>query len=149
MFPLSYLNFFCHAVDPSDGDFSDCSSVESNPNDVTVVKRKATTPAKASPFKKRRGANMDRSNDAQEKSHDKAGEGKRQSKPKTGKCAQELTYTVGGVLETWDDTTDYGIRFRSLTNEEQKSELKVLNQGAVKGMKGLMIFLIYCYEREY
>ena len=139
----------CNNLDSSDGDFSDCSSVESNPNDVTVVKRKATTLvtvvkrkattlAKSSPNKKRRGTTMDGSNDAQEKNHDEAGEGKRKSKPKTGKCAQELTYTVDGVLETWDETTDYGIRFRSLTNEDQKSELKILNQGAVKGMKGLM-----------
>jgi hypothetical protein len=140
MFTLSFFNFFFNAIDQSDGDFSDCSSIESNPNDVTVVKRKATTPAKPSPFKKRRRAVMDMSNDAQEKNNHKASEGKRKSKPKDGKLGHKLTYTVDGVLETWNDTSDYGIRFhfRSLTNEEQKSEVQVLNKVAVKGMKGLM-----------
>jgi hypothetical protein len=54
------------------------------------------------------------------------------------KLALKMTYTVEGVLETWNDTTEYGISFRAMTVEEQQSEVKVLNKGAAKGMKGIM-----------
>jgi hypothetical protein len=131
---------FSNALDKSNGDFSDCSSIEFNHNDVTmsVVKRKASTPAKPSPFKKRRGVIMDQSNDAQDQNNLKAIEGKRTGKLKDAKLAHKMTYTVEGVLETWNDTSDYGICFRALTKEEQQSEVQVLNKSAAKGMKGLM-----------
>jgi hypothetical protein len=49
-----------------------------------------------------------------------------------------MTYTIDSVLETWNDSSDYGIRFRALTKEDQQSEVKVLNKEADKGMKDLM-----------
>jgi hypothetical protein len=133
-----YIFNVLNILDTNDGDFSDCSSVELNDNYVTVVKRMASAPVKPSPFKKRRGVIMDPRNDAQNEKNGKAIEGKRTSKLKDGKLAQIRTYTVDGVLKTWNETSDYGIRFRVLTKEEQLSEVQVLNKGADKGMKGLM-----------
>jgi hypothetical protein len=57
---------------------------------------------------------------------------------KPRKLGAKMTYTVDGVLETWNDASDYGIRFRALSTAEQLSEVQVLNKGADKGMKGLM-----------
>ncbi len=57
---------------------------------------------------------------------------------KPRKFGAKTTYTVEGVLETWNDASEYGIRFRALSTAEQISEVQVLNKGADKGMKGLM-----------
>jgi hypothetical protein len=47
-------------------------------------------------------------------------------------------YSIEGVLLSWNDTTDYGISFRSMTVQEQQAEVLLLNKGAAKGMKGLI-----------
>jgi hypothetical protein len=49
-----------------------------------------------------------------------------------------MAYNVEGVLVAWDDTTDYGISFRSMTLPEQQAEVNLLNKGAAKGLKGLI-----------
>jgi hypothetical protein len=49
-----------------------------------------------------------------------------------------MAYNVAGVLVAWDDTTDYGISFRSMTEPEQQAEVTLLNKGAAKGLKGLI-----------
>jgi hypothetical protein len=51
-----------------------------------------------------------------------------------------MTYTVDGVLTSWNDTTDYGISFffRNMTDEEQRAEVLRLNKVAAKQMKGII-----------
>ncbi len=49
-----------------------------------------------------------------------------------------VTYTIEGVLELWSEATEYGLSFRGMTPEEQKTEVAVLNKGAIKGMKGII-----------
>ncbi len=49
-----------------------------------------------------------------------------------------MAYNIDGVLVAWDDTTDYGKSFRSMTNPEQQAEMNLLNKGAAKGLKGLI-----------
>ncbi len=48
------------------------------------------------------------------------------------------TYTVNGVMTSWDDTTEYGTSFRNMTEEEQHAEVLRLNKGAQKQMKGII-----------
>ncbi len=57
----------------------------------------------------------------------------RSTKPK-----KMVMHTVESVLQTFSETTEYGITFRDLTSEEQQAEVKVLNKGAAKGLKGLV-----------
>jgi hypothetical protein len=49
-----------------------------------------------------------------------------------------MTYTVNGVMTSWNDTTDYGMSFRKMTDEEQRAEVLRLNKGAEKQMKGII-----------
>ena len=49
-----------------------------------------------------------------------------------------LTYTLQGVLDTFSESTEYGISFRALTSEGQLAEIEKLNKGAAKGLKGLV-----------
>jgi hypothetical protein len=118
------------------------------------VKRKASTLSQTAEPKKRRSVNMDtlvNTTAAKNKSTAKLPDASKDPssamqsssthKPSTQKMRKsvaKMTYTVDGVLETWSDVTDYGIRFRTLTKDEQLSEVQVLNKGADKGMKGLM-----------
>jgi hypothetical protein len=127
-----------NAVDKSDGKYSDCSSIQQNENDVTVVKRKASTPAKPLPKQTTSDANMDQGNDETPNTKRMGMTTKRTRNQNKAKLAQTMTYTVEGVLEKWNDTTEYGITFRALSNEEQLSEVQVLNKGAAKGMKGML-----------
>ncbi len=59
---------------------------------------------------------------------------KRKRTPTTSKqnCVAAVTYTIEGVLELWSKATEYGLSFRGMTPEEQKTEVAVLNKGAIK-----------------
>ncbi len=48
----------------------------------------------------------------------------------------KTTFTVDSVLEAFKETTEYGLSFRSMTLDGQKSEVVRLNKGAANGMKG-------------
>jgi hypothetical protein len=49
-----------------------------------------------------------------------------------------MSYTVNGVMTSWDDTTEYGTSFRNMTEEEQHAEVLRINKGAQKQMKGII-----------
>jgi hypothetical protein len=55
-----------------------------------------------------------------------------------GQILGNMCYTVDGVMTTWNDTTEYGTSFRNLTIEEQQAEVRQLNKGAEKQMKGIV-----------
>jgi hypothetical protein len=57
---------------------------------------------------------------------------KRASKP------TELHYTVEIVLATWNAESDYGKSFRAMLLEDQMEEVKRLNAGTTKGLKGVI-----------
>ncbi len=46
------------------------------------------------------------------------------------------TFTVDGVLSAFPPTTEYGITFRAMCDDDQKLEVIRLNKGAASGMKG-------------
>ncbi len=46
------------------------------------------------------------------------------------------TFTVDGVLSAFHETTEYGITFRALSDDDRKLEVIRLNKGAASGMKG-------------
>jgi hypothetical protein len=48
----------------------------------------------------------------------------------------KTTFSIESVLESFKDTTEYGASFRSMTAEEQQTEVVRLNKGAATGMKG-------------
>ena len=50
----------------------------------------------------------------------------------------ELHYTVEIVLATWNAESDYGKSFRAMTLEDQLEEVKRLNAGTTKGLKGVI-----------
>ncbi len=50
----------------------------------------------------------------------------------------ELHYTVEIVLATWNAESDYGKSFRAMTFEDQLEEVKRLNAGTKKGLKGVI-----------
>jgi hypothetical protein len=127
-----------YAVDNNDESISDCSSVEENANDVTVVKRKSNTPTKPCSEPKKRKVMRDPRDADSENDASTAITKKRSRFLKSSKLRYEMAYTVEGMLECWNDTSDYGISFRALTKEEQLKEVEVLNKGAAKGMQGAM-----------
>ena len=49
-----------------------------------------------------------------------------------------MTYTVDGVMTTWNDTTEYDMSFRKLTDDEQQAKVRRSNKGAEKQMKGII-----------
>lgn len=49
----------------------------------------------------------------------------------------ELHYTVETVLATWNAESDYGKSFRAMNFEDQLEEVKRLNAGTKKGLKGV------------
>jgi hypothetical protein len=49
-----------------------------------------------------------------------------------------MTYTVNGVMSSWNDTTEYGMSFRKMTDDEQQAEVLRLNKGAEKQIKGII-----------
>lgn len=55
--------------------------------------------------------------------------------PKKGKLAQQMCYSVSSILATWNSTTEYGLSFRNMNEEEQGAEVKRLNSVALKGQK--------------
>ncbi len=46
------------------------------------------------------------------------------------------TFTVDGVLSAFHDTTEYGMTFRAMSEDNRKLEVIRLNKGAASGMKG-------------
>ena len=55
-----------------------------------------------------------------------------------GSKPTQMNYTVEIVLATWNEETDYGKSFRALNFEEQSAEVKRLNVGTTKGLKGVI-----------
>ncbi len=53
----------------------------------------------------------------------------------SSKKVKAVTYTVESVLLEWSGSTEYGISFRGLSNEEQLAEVAVLNKSSAKGMR--------------
>jgi hypothetical protein len=54
------------------------------------------------------------------------------------KLPAHMNYTVEGIKSTWNAETDYGASFREMDEIEQLSEVKRLNKGAEKGLKGVI-----------
>jgi hypothetical protein len=54
------------------------------------------------------------------------------------KLPAHMNYTVEGIKSTWHAETDYGASFRDMSDIEQLSEVKRLNKGAEKGLKGVI-----------
>ncbi len=50
----------------------------------------------------------------------------------------QLNYTVEIVLATWNEETDYGKSFIAMNIEDQSAEVKRLNVGSTKGLKGVI-----------
>jgi hypothetical protein len=48
----------------------------------------------------------------------------------------KTTFSIESVIESFKDTTEYGASFRSMTAEEQQTEVVRLNKGAATGTKG-------------
>ncbi len=48
----------------------------------------------------------------------------------------KTTFSIESVLESFQDTTEYGAAFRSMTADAQQTEVVRLNKGAASGMKG-------------
>ncbi len=46
-----------------------------------------------------------------------------------------MCYSVSSILETWNATTEYGLSFRNMNDEEKEAEVKRLNTLALKGQK--------------
>jgi hypothetical protein len=59
-------------------------------------------------------------------------------KGKKGSKPTQLRYTVDIVLATWNEEDDYGKSFRAMQNEDQADEVKRLNLGTTKGLKGVI-----------
>jgi hypothetical protein len=55
-----------------------------------------------------------------------------------GKKSTGMSYTNEIVLATWNEMTDYGKSFRAMNVEEQSAEVKRLNVGTTKGLKGVI-----------
>ncbi len=47
----------------------------------------------------------------------------------------KTTFSVESILTSFKDTTEYGQSFRTMTSEEQTTEVVRLNKGAAVGMK--------------
>jgi hypothetical protein len=62
----------------------------------------------------------------------------KKKKVNTGSKTTKMNYTVQIVLETWNEDTDYGKTFRALNSDEQSAEVKRLNVGTTKGLKGVI-----------
>ncbi len=115
-------------LDSSEGEISDCSSIEENPNDVTVVNQKVPTSLQPMPRKRKRAEKNVTSNGNKVKC--------RESKTKSnGQLTARTSYTVASIVSTWDDTTEFGISFRNMNAEEQEAEVKRLNTVALKCQK--------------
>ena len=56
----------------------------------------------------------------------------------SNKKVKGVAYTVESVLLEWSDSTEYGISFRGLSNEEQLAEVTVLNKSSAKGMRNVV-----------
>jgi hypothetical protein len=59
-------------------------------------------------------------------------------KVKKGSKPTQLNYTVEIVLATWNEETDYGKSFRAMNVEDKLAEAKRLNDGATKGLDGVI-----------
>jgi len=57
----------------------------------------------------------------------------RLTKPK-----KTVMHTVQSVLQNFNESTEYGKKFRDLNSEEQEAEVEILNKAAVKGLKSLV-----------
>jgi hypothetical protein len=55
-----------------------------------------------------------------------------------GQCSIKMRCTVEGVMISWNDTTEYGMSFRTMSDEEQLAEVLRLNKGTEKQMKGII-----------
>ncbi len=60
------------------------------------------------------------------------------SKGSRGNGTMPIVYSTEVVLETWNDTTDYGKLFRSMDAADKEKEVVNLNKNAAKGMKGVI-----------
>ncbi len=61
-----------------------------------------------------------------------------------GSKPTQMNYTVEIVLATWNEETDYGKTFRALNFKEQSAEVKHLNVGTTKGLKGVIKKIARC-----
>ena len=59
-------------------------------------------------------------------------------KEKKGSKPTQLRYTVDIVLATWNEENDYGKSFRAMKFEDQEADVKRLNMGTTKGLKGVI-----------
>ena len=122
---------------------SHCSSFDANPNDVTVLptksaamdKGKADTISETIISKRKRGNKQRAAALSNETCQTAPRKKQRVTKPKT---TTQVAYTVDTVLTTWDASTDYGISFRQLCNDDQKAEVQRLNKQTIKGHKDLV-----------
>jgi hypothetical protein len=48
------------------------------------------------------------------------------------------TFSVESVMLAFNDKTEFGISFRGMNVDQQKSEVDTLNKGAATGLKGVM-----------
>ncbi len=51
------------------------------------------------------------------------------------KLAQQMCYSISSIMATWNATTEYGLSFRNMNEEEKEAEVKRLNIVALKGQK--------------
>ncbi len=51
-------------------------------------------------------------------------------------CGGKSTFTVDSVMLAFTDKTEFGLSFRAMNAEQQKSEVDTLNKGAATGLKG-------------
>ena len=117
-----------HLDEISDGEISNCSSFEHNPNDVTVI-------ATETLMQKRKRVNKKRDLQLSSEKIQASPRKKRVAKPNT---LSHVAYTVAKVMATWDDASEYGISFRRLNKEEQEAEVDRLNKVTKKGHKDIV-----------
>ncbi len=122
------------SAETSDGEISNCSSFEANPNDCTFIPTTALSKPKGV------ARNISKSSPQKRKSNALTSGSIRTSPRKQKRvCKSQITscvgYTMASVLTTWDATTEYGISFRNLPMEEQEVEIKRLNMVSLKGQR--------------
>jgi hypothetical protein len=55
-----------------------------------------------------------------------------------GKASPSVAHTADSILQQWSETTEYGIAFRAMTEEDKREEVANVNKGAAKAMKDIM-----------
>ncbi len=131
---ITYIHLQIASAENRDGEITNCSSFEANPNDCTVIPTTASSKptgvarniSKSSPKKRKSNALTSGSIQTSPRKN------KRVFKSQSTSC---VGYTMASVLTTWDATTEYGISFRNLQKEEQEAEVKRLNMVSLKGQK--------------